>query len=91
MLLVPDLDQNLLSEGQLVKNRYAVYFEDDACMIYDKRKGRNFIAKINMKSRSFQLTFNYGGDVALKAQVNDESWLWHRRLGHLYFHRLKLF
>lgn len=30
------------------------------------------------------------GDVALKAQICDESWLWHRRFGHLNFHNLKL-
>lgn len=42
------------------------------------------------KGRRFSLTFNYGGEVAMKAQVKDESWLWHKRLGHLYFNGMKL-
>ncbi|XP_074364151.1 uncharacterized protein LOC141704899 [Apium graveolens] len=36
VLLIPDLDQNLLSVGQLIENGYAAYFEDDTCTIYDK-------------------------------------------------------
>lgn len=30
---VPDLDQNLLSFGQLLENDYSPHFEDDICVI----------------------------------------------------------
>ncbi|KAK0594583.1 hypothetical protein LWI29_036706 [Acer saccharum] len=42
------------------------------------------------KNRSFPIVFKYEGNVALKMDTVDESWLWHRRFGHLNFHGLKL-
>uniref|UniRef100_A0A5B7B4M6 Retrovirus-related Pol polyprotein from transposon TNT 1-94 n=1 Tax=Davidia involucrata TaxID=16924 RepID=A0A5B7B4M6_DAVIN len=91
VLLVPDLEQNLLSVEQLVEHGYSVHFEANSCTILDKNDARQVIAQIQMeKNRSFPLIFKYGGNVALKAHVNDESWLWHRRFGHLNFHNLKL-
>ena len=90
VLLVPDLDRNLLSVGQLIENGYAAYFEDGSCTIYDKREGKKFVAKIQMKSgRSFQLMFNYDTDLALKANIKDQSLLWHKRLGHMHFQGMK--
>ncbi|KAL8117736.1 hypothetical protein AgCh_015569 [Apium graveolens] len=90
VLLIPDLDQNLLSVGQLIENGYATYFEDDTCTIYDKNKGRKLVAKIQMKrGRSFQLMFNYDADLALKAHLKDESLLWHKRLEHIHSQGLK--
>jgi hypothetical protein len=41
-------------------------------------------------NRSFPLTFKYTKDMALKVGVLDESWLWHKRFGHLNFQSLKL-
>ncbi|XP_074363067.1 uncharacterized protein LOC141703433 [Apium graveolens] len=90
VLLVPDLDQNLLSVGQLIENGYAAYFENGTCTIFDKNKGRKLVTKIQMKrGRSFQLMFNYDADLALKAHLKDESLLWHKRLGHIHSQGLK--
>ena len=36
VLLVLDVNQNLLSVGQLVKHDYAVHLRDNCCTIYDK-------------------------------------------------------
>ncbi|KAF8377139.1 hypothetical protein HHK36_030512 [Tetracentron sinense] len=36
VLLVPDLEQNLLSVGQLVEHGYSIHFEENSCKIYDK-------------------------------------------------------
>jgi hypothetical protein len=36
VLLVPELAQNLLSVGQLIKHDHAVHFEGETCKIYDK-------------------------------------------------------
>ena len=35
VLFVPDIDQNLLSVGQLVEKRFKVYFDDRNCIIKD--------------------------------------------------------
>ena len=36
VLLVPALEQNLLSVGQLVEHGYKLHFENNECTIYDK-------------------------------------------------------
>lgn len=49
------------------------------------------MAKTKMqKGRSLQLVFSYSGDVALKANVMDEAWLWYKRLGHMHFQGMKI-
>ena len=54
------------------------------------RKTSQVVAKIRMeKNRSFPLTFRYVKNVAKKMDVLDESWLWHRRFGHLNFQNLR--
>ena len=70
VLMVPDLKQNLLSVGQLVKNGYAVYFEDGGCKIFDRRNKNQIIARIQMeKSRSFPLRISYASHLALRNEV----------------------
>ena len=91
VLYVPDLDQNLLSLGQLLEHRYALNFDDNMCNIYDKNDHGQLVVKIQMeRNRSFPIDFNYGGNQALKAQTSNDSWLWHKRYGHLNFHSLKV-
>ena len=80
-LLVPDLEQNLLSVGQLVEHGYKVQFQDNSCKIFDKNGGSQVIANIKMeKNRKFPLIFKYGSEVGLKIEVDDPSWLLYRRL-----------
>ena len=38
----------------------------------------------------FSNCFKYGGDMALKVDNLQESWLWHKIFGHLNFYGLKL-
>ncbi|KAK2978752.1 hypothetical protein RJ640_013027 [Escallonia rubra] len=74
VLLVPDLEQNLLSVGQLVEHGYMVYFEDNGCKIYDKSDGKKFMTNVKMeKSRNFPISFNYPRFNALKVEVKNES------------------
>ena len=40
-------------------------------------------------NRCFPIQWKYASDAAMTAQA-DESWLWHRRLGHFNFHGLKI-
>nr|XP_011457580.1 PREDICTED: uncharacterized protein LOC105349489 [Fragaria vesca subsp. vesca] len=78
VLLVPELDQNLLSVGQLQHNGYPVLFDEDLCTIYDKKKNMQIVATIKMeKNRCFLLSLKYPSDMALKVDVLDDSWLWH--------------
>lgn len=38
VLLVPSLQQNLLSVGQMIQNGYSLHFEGDTCRIYNNNK-----------------------------------------------------
>ena len=53
VLFVPDIDQNLLSVGQLVEKEFKVYFEDRNCIIKDA-KGKE-VFNIKIKGKSFAL------------------------------------
>ena len=53
VLFVPDIDQNLLSVGQLVEKGFKVYFEDRNCIIKDAEGKKVF--NIKMKGKSFAL------------------------------------
>ncbi|KAL6347263.1 hypothetical protein AAG906_013699 [Vitis piasezkii] len=91
VLLVPALEQNLLSVGQLVEHGYKLHFEDNECTIYDKEHRRNLVKKIKMeKNRSFPIVFKYAENVALRMEDVEEAWLWHRRFGYLNFNSLKM-
>ena len=47
------------------------------------------MAKLKMENCNFLLNFKLSKDVALKVDVNSNSWLWPRRLRHLNFKGLK--
>ncbi|XP_074359770.1 uncharacterized protein LOC141699864 [Apium graveolens] len=88
ILLVPHLKENLLSVGQLLEHDYCLVFEDKFCKIFDKKNNNQTIPKVKMESnKNFPITFDYK---ALKADVVEESWLWHKRFCHLNFQGLKL-
>ncbi|RVW71671.1 hypothetical protein CK203_052100 [Vitis vinifera] len=53
VLFVPDIDQNLLSVGQLVEKEFKVYFEDRNYIIKDAEGKEVF--NIKMKGKSFAL------------------------------------
>ena len=59
VLLVPDLEQNLLSVGQLVKHRYSIHFEEECCKIFNKGGRSQVMAKVKEeKNRVFLSLFD---------------------------------
>ena len=87
VLYVPDLEENLFSVGQLMENGYSLVFRDNNCKIYDKIEPNQVIVEVKMIKRNIPLQFYYN---ALKNEIVDYSWLWHKRFCHLNFHGLKL-
>ncbi|KAF3666243.1 hypothetical protein FXO38_09152 [Capsicum annuum] len=53
VFFIPNLDQNLLSVGQLLENDFKVLFEEKACAIKDSDNKEMF--KIKMRGRIFYL------------------------------------
>jgi hypothetical protein len=62
------------------------------CKIYDKVDNRRELMSVmNMKrNKNFPLILRSAKGVALKVDVEDLSWLWHKRSDHVNFESLKL-
>ncbi|KAL0368054.1 UNVERIFIED_CONTAM: Retrovirus-related Pol polyprotein from transposon TNT 1-94 [Sesamum calycinum] len=90
VMYIPNLRTNLFSVGQMVEKGYTLHFGGDSCTIYDNKEKTLKIAEVKMKEhRCFPIHLQYMGRTAMKAQ-EDQSWLWHRRLGHFNFQGLKI-
>ncbi|KAK3013786.1 hypothetical protein RJ639_010145 [Escallonia herrerae] len=87
VLYVPDLKSNLLSAGQLQEKGYIITIQQGACEIYDPTRGA--IVVVEMSSNRLFLLKIESVQSCLMTEVNDSSWLWHFRYGHLSFGGLK--
>ena len=81
VLFVPDIDQNLLSVGQLLEKGFKVLFEDKFYMIKDAN-GKD-VFKIKMRGKRYVLNLLEEQQVDV-SQENNVTTLWHKRLGHFH-------
>ena len=58
VLYVPEINQNLLSVGQLLVKGYKVLFEDKSCMIKDSDNSSNWCSNIVGKNVGLNYSFN---------------------------------
>ena len=79
VLFVPEIDQSLLSVGQLIDRGFKVIFEDKYCLIKDAA-GQD-IFKVKMKGKSFTLN-PLEEEQAVFSLKEDLTKIWHKRLGH---------
>ncbi|TXG59014.1 hypothetical protein EZV62_016843 [Acer yangbiense] len=86
VLLVPELDQNLLSVAQLLKKGYSCSFKDKYCTIIDSCGVE--VVKVEMHDNSFPLNLDQVNHSALDSK-QDDSVLWHKRYGHFNMDALK--
>ena len=86
VLYIPDLDQNLLSVAQMLRNGYAVFFKGNFCFITNVH-GKE-IAKIKMNGNNFYLKLDLVEGHVFSAKI-DESVVWHKRYGHFNLKSLK--
>ena len=57
VLYVPNLEENFLSDGQLMENGYSPVFRDNYCKIYDKIEPNQVIVEVKMiKETSFAIS-----------------------------------
>ncbi|XP_070677935.1 uncharacterized protein [Malus domestica] len=71
VMLVPGLDENLLSVGQMMEHGYLILFGGTVVKIYDDRSLSNIVTRVEVKNRSFPLMLKYLEEVAKKASVTD--------------------
>ncbi|EOY19734.1 Copia-like retrotransposable element, putative [Theobroma cacao] len=87
VLFVSTINQNLLSVGQLVACGYALLFKDLACKVFEP-SGEELLT-VKMKSNCFPVNWKEFKHHAYTCSSSDTT-SWHKRLGHLNFHSLKL-
>lgn len=87
---IPKLKHNLLSVGKIMEKNYKVVFEDRKCMIFDKNKWHKHVTNISMiMNRLFPLIFGVKFLKFDNVTIDDKSWIWNLRYGHLTFASLK--
>ena len=79
VLYVPNIEQNLMSVGQLVGDGFSLLFKDSLCVIRDC-KGVELVT-VAMKNKSFPLYLDESSHFA-HISIEDQSSLMHKRLGH---------
>ncbi|KAG8481821.1 hypothetical protein CXB51_027173 [Gossypium anomalum] len=87
VLYVPDIDQNLLSVGQLVEKGYSLIFKNGSCVIKDLLGQET--ATVPMADKCFMLDVSQLEKKAYSSQT-ESAGLWHKRLGHVNFKSLDL-
>jgi hypothetical protein len=83
VLLVNGLKHNLISISQLCDKDYKVIFDKNECIITNALNNQIlFIASKHGNVYTFDFDSLVSQDVKCLAAINENSWLWHRRLGH---------
>ncbi|CAL8993586.1 unnamed protein product [Prunus brigantina] len=91
VMLVPGLEENLLSVGQMMEHGYHLVFGGNVVSVYDNQSLENLIVKVQMtNNRCFPLTMMPASELVLKASVTHCLQTWHKRLGHLNERSIKL-
>nr|GEW76248.1 DNA-directed DNA polymerase [Tanacetum cinerariifolium] len=86
---IPNLKSIILRVGQLLEKNYDIHFKD--CSATIRIQEGKLIAKVPLtKNRMFILNIQHDEAKCLKSCLEDHSWLWHMRYGHLNFNDLKL-
>ncbi|GJT89188.1 zinc finger, CCHC-type containing protein [Tanacetum coccineum] len=85
---IPSLKSNLLSLGQFTEIGCKVVMEDDELRLYDM-DNKIFMKVTRQRNRLYKASLRIGTLVCLLANLKDNTWLWHARLGHLNFESLR--
>ena len=79
VLYVPEIDQKILGDGQLIEKDYKVVFEDKSCLIKDVVEQDIF--RVKMREKNFALNPLEDEQITFPIKENITD-VWHKRLGH---------
>nr|GEU62318.1 zinc finger, CCHC-type [Tanacetum cinerariifolium] len=85
---IPSLKSNLLSLRKFTEIGCKVVMEDDELRLYDM-DNKIFMKVTRQRNRLYKASLRIGTHVCLLANLKDDTWLWHARLGHLNFESLR--
>jgi len=88
VLLVEGLKHNLLSISQLCDKGYKITFEPDLCLIANSKTSETVLVGKRVNNVYMFNVSCITSNMNCLLSRNNESWLWHRRLAHIYMHHL---
>nr|GEZ19457.1 zinc finger, CCHC-type [Tanacetum cinerariifolium] len=81
---IPNLKSNILSLGKLTEIGCKIIMDGNKLTLYDKSK--QLLMKVERyKNRLYSIRLQIEAPICLLANVDNQAWLWHARLGHLNF------
>jgi hypothetical protein len=86
VLLVEDMKHNLLSVSQMCEQGHKITFDSQKCEIRKEGSGK-LVATAARTSSNIYVLSEIGYENCCLGK-EDESWLWHRRMGHMHFDNL---
>jgi hypothetical protein len=86
VLLVEDMKHNPLSVSQMCDQGHKVTFDSKKCEIRKEVSGK-LVATAARTSSNIYVLSEIGNEKCCLGKA-DESWLWHRRMGHMHFDNL---
>jgi hypothetical protein len=86
VLLVEDMKHNLLSVSQMCDQGHRLVFDSKKCEIRKEESGKLVATVVRTPSNIYVL--NEIGKERCCLGKDDESWLWHKRMGHINFDNL---
>lgn len=89
MYYIPTLCNNILSLGQLSEDGRRVVMEEDQLRVYNK-KGALLMRVQRSANRFYKISLEESQPACGLSKVEEETWLWHNRLGHVNFWSMEL-
>nr|GFB24625.1 zinc finger, CCHC-type [Tanacetum cinerariifolium] len=81
---IPNLKRNILSLGQLMEIGCKIIMDGNKLTLYEKNK-KLLIKVERSKNRLYSVRLQIEAPICILANVDNQAWLWHARLGHLNF------
>lgn len=86
VLCVPELATNLLSVSQIIRNGGQVRFDKGGCVIMNNNS--QVVATASLINNMYRLNMPGKGYACMSDVENQDTYLWHQRMGHLNFRSL---
>lgn len=86
---IPNLCNNIISLGQLSEAGNRVILEGDFLWVYES-DGRLLMKVKKSENRLYKISLEESKSSCLLTKMEENTWLWHARLGHVNFQALEL-
>ncbi|KAI3716013.1 hypothetical protein L6452_23046 [Arctium lappa] len=85
---IPKLKSNILSLGQATEVGCDVRMRQDYLTLHDP-SGRLLVKSVRSPNRLYKISLKIGKLICLHTRIEDDTWRWHARLGHISFKTIK--